>query len=141
MISVNATLVIQIIHFIILVFILNRLIFRPLLKIINEREQHVADEKRRLNNLEEETTELINKSVAMEKNARKEAGRASAKLKREAFLTAEEIFSNARTEIAALMTRVESEIDSQLKRAQQLLRSEAVLLADEIVEKVIGRRI
>lgn len=141
MISVNATLVIQIIHFIILVFILNRLIFRPILKVINEREQYVADEKRRLTNLEEETAELIDKSVAMEKNVRRDAGMESSKLKREALVMAEEIFDNTRTEIAALMRHVDDEIESQLERAHQSLRAEAVLLADKIAEKVVGRRI
>ena len=41
MISINATLIVQVIQFLIFVFILNRLMFRPLLKVIDEHHQGV----------------------------------------------------------------------------------------------------
>jgi F0F1-type ATP synthase membrane subunit b/b' len=77
----------------------------------------------------------------MEKDARKDAGKENSELKQEALSTAETIFDSARGEIASISSQIETEIQTQLKKAHESLQSEAVLLADEIMEKVVGRRI
>lgn len=141
MISINATLFLQIIHFLILMFILNRLMFRPILRIINERDRHIADEKDQLNRIEKETRELTDKCVSMERDARSGASEESAHLRKEAIEAAEKIFSETREEVATIRNRIEKEIDHKLKEAQQSLRKEATNLAGELTEKLIGRRL
>ena len=42
MISINATLVVQLLHFLLLVFIMNYLFIRPVKRIIAEREAHFS---------------------------------------------------------------------------------------------------
>ena len=63
MISVNATLIIQIIHFLLLVFILNRIMFRPIMRLIDERGKHIEDTKKQMANIEMETNELANRCL------------------------------------------------------------------------------
>ena len=38
LITINATIIAQLVHFFILLFVMNRLMFRPILKIIQDRE-------------------------------------------------------------------------------------------------------
>jgi F-type H+-transporting ATPase subunit b len=141
MISINETLIIQIIHFLILVFILNRLMFRPILAAIDKRSKYIEDSKKEIVDIENETTELFDKCVSMEKGARTDAGNESSRLKKEALETSENIFNDSREEVSSIREKVKKEIDEQLKRAKQSLQSEAVSLADTITEKVMGRRI
>jgi len=141
MISINATLVLQIIHFLILAYILNRIMFRPILRVISERDRHIEDEKGRLDKLEDETRALIDKCAAIERDTRRKAGDDSNRLKRDAIEAAEKIFSDTRDEAALIKERAGREVEEKLKEAQRSLRSEAMVLADEITEKVIGRRI
>ena len=141
MISINATLFIQIIHFLILVFILNRLMLRPILKLIDERDQYIRDLKKEVVKLEEETTELIDKCVSIEKTAKQDAVVERSQLKEEAVEIAEKIFSGTREEVALIRDKAEEKVDEQLKNAQQYLQSEAMILAEEITGRVIDRRI
>lgn len=141
MISINATLFLQIVHFLILMFILNRLMFRPVLRIIHERNRHIEDEKNQLDTIEKETRELMDKCVAMERDARRDAGGESTHLKREAMEAAEKILSDTRHEVTAIRVKAEEEIDAKLEEAQQSLRKEAAILAGELIVKLIGRRV
>jgi len=141
MISINATLVLQVIHFLILVFILNRLMFRPIMRTIHERRNYIEDAKKQAMNMEEEAQALVEKCVAIEKDARRDAGHESAQIKKEALAVAEQIFDEARDKVSNIRDQINKEIDEQLEKAKHFLQSEAVALADEITEKVISRRI
>ena len=140
MINVNATIVLQIMQFLVLIFILNRLIFRPIMKIMDERSQHVEERRKQLVNLKEETEELVNKCVSMEKDARKEAGENSSELRREANEIAEKIFSDTRDEVSEIKNKAVKEVEAKLEEAQQSLRKEAEKLAEDLAMKVVGRR-
>ena len=140
MISINATLFIQIINFLILVFILKRFMYGPIMKLINDRIQYVEDAKIKIENIETETAELVDKCVSMEKAARADAGNESAQMKKEANLVAEQIFEETREEVADIRKKAEQEITGQIENARQFLRDEAVALSDAITEKVMGRR-
>lgn len=141
MISINATLVIQVIHFLILVFLLNRILFRPIMDIIEKRAQHIKDESRHLDNLEEETKELTKKWEAALRDARKDAGYESLKIKQEATEAAEKLISETREETASIKENAAKEVEIKLNAAKKFIQEEAMILADYITEKVIGRRI
>lgn len=141
MISINATLFIQLINFLLLVFILNRLMFRPILNVMSERTNHIDEAKSKMTNIKAETGELIKKCLSIEKNARKEAGNENAKFKQEAIETSEEIFDGARNEVSDIRDKVSKEVEKKIEIARQSLSNEAAQLADVLTEKVIGRRI
>ncbi|MDB9823055.1 hypothetical protein OAC89_05065 [Deltaproteobacteria bacterium] len=140
MINVNATILLQIIHFLILLFILNRLMIQPIMKIINDREAYMADRDKQLVDFKEETEGLVEKCASIERNARRNAGEDSSQLKREAAKVAEKIFSDTREEVSVIRVEAAKEVDNKIKEAQQYLQSEAAILAEELIEKVIGRR-
>lgn len=140
MINVNATIIHQIILFLVFIFILNRLLFRPIMKIVSDRLQHIEDRKKQLANLKEETEELVNKCISLERDARKEAGENSSQLKREANEIAEKIFSDTRDEVSEIKAATVKEIETKLKEAHKSLSNEAEKLAEELTMKVIGRR-
>ncbi|MFC1866837.1 hypothetical protein ACFL0H_01705 [Thermodesulfobacteriota bacterium] len=141
MISINATLFIQVIHFLILVFILNRLMFRPILKVIDERHQYIDGIKKETIKVEEETSELLNKCIAMEESTRKDTRNENSRLKMDAITVTEKIFSDTKEEITVIRDKINKEVDEQLKSAKQTLHSEAAILANDIMVKVIGRGI
>jgi F-type H+-transporting ATPase subunit b len=135
------TLVLQLLQFIILVYILNRLLFKPILRLINERDQHITKVMQDVEKIEQETTDLMNKSITIEKDARLDAGKERARLKQEADSQSELIFEDTRKEIEQIMTEAEKKIDDQVEKAKDFLQKEAGVIAGEIIEKVIGRRV
>lgn len=141
MISINATLFIQIILFLVLAFILKRLLIQPTLKIINERVKYIQDTNKKLLNIEEETEELVQKCISMEITARQTAHEKSAVLQKEAREIAEKMFQDSRDQIASIKEKVGREVEEKIEVARQSLQSEAVQVADVLTEKLIGRRI
>ena len=140
MISINATLFLQILHFLILVFILDRLMFRPIMRVVKDRDKHIQNENEQLNNLKGETEELIARCLSLERNAKREASAESSNIKKEAIEVTERIFSDTRGEVAAIRDEADREIELKLKEARQSLQDEAFILAEDLTEKLIGRR-
>ena len=140
MISINATLLLQIIHFLILVFILKRLLYKPIMKLMDERVQYVEEAKVKIANIETETAELVDRCIAMEKSARSEAGDENAKMKKEANTMAEQIFEETRKEVASIKEKAHQEIADQIEIAKELLSKEAQIVSDTITEKVLSGR-
>ena len=141
MINFNATFLVQLLLFLITLGVLNRILYKPILKVMEDRDQHIKSSKNQITNIAAEAKELAEKCVNMEKDARKQAGEEGAQLRAAAADTAEKIFNDTRAEITGIRDSVSKEIDDQFQRAQDSLKSEATLLADSIAEKVAGRRV
>ena len=140
MINVNATIVLQIIHFLVLLFILNKIMIKPIMRIINERSDHFEKEKKQMITLQEETQELTEKCVLIEKDARKKAWESNSQLKKEANDASEKIFNETREQVAEIREIAEKNIKDLIDKARLSLENEAATLAAELTEKVIGRR-
>jgi F-type H+-transporting ATPase subunit b len=135
------TLILQLLQLLLLIWILNRIMFRPLLRLINDRDQHIEKIKQDVGNIARETTDLVNKNLAMEKDARLDAGEERARLRQEANSQSELIFEETRKETEQIMSEAEKEIDGQVEKARDILHREVAVLAEEIIEKVMGRRV
>ncbi len=141
MISINATLVVQVIHFLLMVFILNRLMLRPIMRQINEREEHIIKAKQDSEKMAAEAERLVEKRLSMVNEARKRAALERSKLKEDASAAADGIFDETRKEVGQTRERVRAQVQEQLENAQKSLGLEAASLADEIAERITGRRI
>ncbi|MFO7785157.1 MAG: hypothetical protein ACQET7_04360 [Thermodesulfobacteriota bacterium] len=141
MISINATLVVQVIHFLLMVYILNRLMLRPIMRQIHEREEHMQKAKMDSEEMAAEAERLVEKRLSMVNEARKKAAFERSKLKEDASSSADGIFDETRKEVAQIRERVQAQVQEQLENAQKALDQEAASLADEIAERIAGRRI
>lgn len=141
MISINATLVVQIIHFLILVFILNRLMLQPILKKIEDRKEYIEKTKGEIIDLEQETERLKKTFFLEQVNARKEAFSLRDELRSQAFIQSGEFHKDSQKKAALLRATADSEANKEIEKTQPLLPGEAASLAEVIIERVIGRRI
>jgi len=140
MISINATLIIQVINFLILVFILNRLLFKPTLKLIEDRTEFFQSTKEEINQLEKETQELKDKYQSIQNDARREAARERDQMKSMSAKEIEEFLNASRNEASKIKTEAEKKAEMELSQAKSSVSGEAGMLADVIVQAVIGRR-
>ncbi len=132
MISINTTLFIQVLHFLILIFILNRIMFRPITRLMRERTRHIEGLQRESERVRSEAQQLVHRRMRLETAARREAGVERARLQKEAEDLAEEILGDQRAKAAAMRADVMKEIDHQLSASRRMIREEAAVLADEI---------
>lgn len=141
MISINATLFIQVIHFLVLMYILKHLMILPIWKLLQERRDHIEKAQNDILESERKAIELAERFMKEEEKAVRAASKERNLLKEEAISLAMAEYDQAQATVASIRARVSQEVEQQLAQARPSLRDHAVALVDEIIPKVIGRRI
>lgn len=139
LISINETLVVQLISFLIFLFIINRIMFRPLRKVMNERETYIEDIQKDIVDAEKKFEDLTVQIQAQEKAVRNEAFEQKDQLESSGKQKAAEIFAATREEIIALKSRAQQEVDDQISAARKQVLKESKGLAQNIIETVLHR--
>ena len=141
MISINATLLVQLIHFLLLLFIMNRLMLQPLLKLIREREAYTVKTKSEIKDIEVKIGQLKEKFVAKENDARRNAGRERNALLNVGMMEADGFLTRSREEVSSIRQQAEKQVEAEVTKTQPFLAGQASTLVTGIMEKIIGRRI
>ena len=141
MVSINATLIVQLILFLIIVFLLNRIMIQPILKLISERDDHVKNMNREIQHTEEETQRLVREYLEKENEARKEAVTKAALLKQEGIEEVVTYIEEAEKEALSTGEEILKKVTAEIETIRPTLKGEAEALVDELVEKMVGRRI
>jgi F-type H+-transporting ATPase subunit b len=141
MISVNATLVVQLVLFLTLLFILNRLMIQPLHKLSMEREDHVREKQEELVAMQSKIQELVDDCDRRLKQAEQEARGAQGKMRQQAQEEASQVITSAQEEVVALRQKARSEMTQELVKAREQLTAQAEALSFDVTERLVGRRI
>lgn len=141
LISINETLVVQLISFLIFLFVINRVMFRPLRNTMQEREGYIEGIRLDIRDAEKKLEKTI-QQVQDENAAVREAGlMMTAELEKQGNEEAGEIIAGSRQEIAQIGNKARHEIDAQIAEARKTIVAEADKLSLIVMEKVLGRRL
>lgn len=141
LISINETLIVQLISFLIFLFLINKVMFRPLQESMAEREGLLDGLSREISDTKEEMATLLDQLEEKKEEALNEAFSMRSKLEDEGGRKATAIFSGAQQEIAELKKKTEAEVKQQVETAKQALDAESESLALVIMEKLLDRRL
>lgn len=141
MITINETLVIEMISFLILVFVLNRVMFRPLLETIKKRKERVAGMGSDITASRREAETLTRDLREHEASAKKEAFEQKKELESLGSRQAAEIIGVARKEIADIKEKMRREVDDQLAQARARIQKDSETIAAEIMERILDRSV
>lgn len=125
--------------FAVLVFPANAMVFRPLLRVLDEREEQVDGKRTRAQQLERQAQEVLEKYESSIRQVREEAEQARRGALEEARSVSQGTTGDARGEAEREIERARAEIASELDSARVTMRSEAQLLAREAASAVLGR--
>lgn len=141
LISINGTLIAQLVSFLIFLFILNRIMIRPLQGVAGERESFI--EKIKLDTVDKakELERLTGEMKALELDVREEAAGIRRELEESGSRESAEILESIRREISSIREKTEIEIDAKISDAKKHLQKESEALAVNIMEKLLGRRL
>ncbi len=140
-ISINETVIVQIISFVIFVLIINRTMFRPLNSVRKERVDYMDGLKQDTIDAEEEVIRLTDQLRDQENKARAEALSQKKEIEDSGNAEAKDIYAEAKNEIMGLKNKATKEVEDQIQEAMQYLQTEAENLATGIMEKVLNRRL
>lgn len=141
LISINETLFVQLISFLIFLFLINRIMFRPLGDVMHGRVDYMEGLKQSVIDADEEAIRLTNELAAKEAAARHDALEIKKKLEEEASGQANEIYEALRNEINQQKQATEQEVRDQISKARASLQAESEMIAIGIMEKILNRRV
>jgi F-type H+-transporting ATPase subunit b len=141
MISLDISILYQLILFVILWLILTKVLFQPYLKLLDERE-------RRTTGAQHDSTELEHEGARLRAQHEEKIAQAQslAAGERERILQAarqerEKILAQARQEAEQTLARRRQEIATALETERRLAAAEASIIWAEIASKVLGRKV
>ena len=141
MININATLVVQVILFLITLFFLNRLLIRPIMKVVQNRTRFFQETEDKILSLEKETEELKRRFSQLQIDARKDAALERDRLKKAGNTQAGEYMDQSKNRAASIRAEGEAKAEAEKEKERPLLKDQAAVLSGDIVEKLIERRI
>jgi len=140
-VSINATLIAQIIVFGILVWVTMKYIWPPITKAMDERAQRIADGLSAAERAKAELKDADARVADEIKKARAQASEIIDKAQQQANLIMDKAKADALLEAARQKAIAQTEIDGMVGKAREALRSQVATLAVQGAQKIIQREI
>ena len=128
-----------IVLFLVLVLPVNQLLFKPIFRVLDERERRIAGTRTHAEQLEEQAQQSLERCQSALRSVREEAEQARRSLLESARGDALEASNGARAEVERRLESARAEIDSSLDAARATLRMQSQELAREAASRVLGR--
>ncbi len=141
LISINETLLVQLLSFLIFLFIINRIMFRPLQNVRSERVNYMDQIKIDTQDAAKELETLTGQLKAKESTVRNQAKKLKQEVEESGSMQADEIMASAREQIETLKETAQGEVEAQISEARKHLQKESETLAVNIMEKLLERRL
>lgn len=129
---------ILLLNFLGLVYILNIILFRPLIKLFTDRENAIKgslDAAKEMNRKKEEAIAAMDREL---KDARNKSNEIFEKLRKEGMSRQKEILEGAGKHAHDFIEQAKAELKGEAEKARQRLRADVEKFSDEIVKKLVG---
>jgi F-type H+-transporting ATPase subunit b len=140
-VSINATLIAQLIVFLILVWFTMKFVWPPIVKALDERATKIADG---LSAADKAKAELSNANKRVEEqltSARKDATQRLADAERVAQSMVEDAKGRASDEAAKIIAAAKAEAEQESLKAREALREQVAALAVKGAEQILRREV
>ena len=132
LITINGTLFHQLIAFLIFLFIINRIMFRPLQGVMDDRERFIEKIKLDTSDKAKTLERLTDEMKVRESKVREEAAGIRRELEEGGTREASEILDSTRQEIESIKEKMEAEVNAQISKAKAHLKKE--YLGEDLIQ-------
>ena len=139
LISLDKSLIVQAINFLILLFILQRLLYKPFLAKMGERTAAIQKSLDEAQAARAEATRQQEENETRLRAAHAEAAAIRAQAMKEASEEQKRLVDAARAESQRLVESAKAQMDADVRRAREELRREVADLATAVAEKLVRR--
>jgi F-type H+-transporting ATPase subunit b len=138
MLEINPGLIIwTIVTFVLLVFVLGKFAWKPLLQALQSREQEIADALRKAEEAKKDAERMIQENKAAMEKANNETARLIAEGRAIAEQLKSDVVAKAHESAKKMLEQAKDEIGRERDAAVQQLRSEVADLAVSAAEKIL----
>jgi len=125
--------------FLLLLLVLKKMAWGPLLQMLDEREKKIKESLEKADQAQKETEAALAKNQEIMEQAKREAHELLSKSKKTAEATRDEIVKRAEAEADKMLDKAKREIDQEREKALEELRNGAAELSVMIASKLIGK--
>ena len=141
MVSLDYSLGIQIINFLLLIFILNLLLYKPILGLIEKRKKQFEESETEIKRLQTTVEEKMTAYEEKLRQAKAAAIEQKNEIIRQGAEEARAVTDAVRAEIPGMMERFQTKMAVEIDAANKILADHSRQLSVEIAEKILGRSI
>lgn len=141
MIDFVYTVLVQIVAFLALWFLLSKVLFRPFIALLEERENRSEGLKAAAASLVAEGERLRAEYESAIAKANEEGAAVKETILREARQTRERLLAESRAQAVERMTAVREDIKKEMAQGRELALQEAAVIARQMAEKILERKI
>ena len=135
------TLFIQMVNFLVLLFVLNLILFRPIRKIMRERNQIVDNFNSDIASLTDSAQESMGQFEQKVQEARKEGVARVQSMKDEGEEVEAELIAATTREVQAKIEEARNRVASDIQEARAQLQTQVQVFSVAVTEKILGRSI
>lgn len=134
------TIFVQMATFLALIFILNYLLYKPILSIIDRRKKQLSELENEIKLFKDSVDKKVAEYDEKLNNAKAKASDLKKEIIGEGAKQAKSIVDAVRNEIPLMAQESQKKMDKEMQIARDILTGQSRQLSLEIAEKVLGRR-
>ncbi len=141
MIDINSTLLIQLVNFLVLLVALNIILFKPVRRIMRERQQEIGDAFTEAKTSQDRVQSLMERYNALLAESKQKAAATYNGIYQQGLDAQRDLISAERAKATELLDKARTEILAASTAARTDLRKEAERLSQDITSKLLGRAV
>ena len=138
MLELNKWFFVQLENFLILLYVLNVILFRPFMQLFRERKEGTEGALEKAKAMEKEKEEIMAQIEAKLSDARAQAKKIFEDLSKEGMDIQRSAIESAQNEAVEINRKAKAELEAATEKARAALRADVEAFSKQIVEKLVG---
>jgi F-type H+-transporting ATPase subunit b len=141
MININITLLVQMANFLILLFLLNLVLYRPIRRIIQQRNQIIDNFTTTISSMTKSAQDAMDTFAQKIREARGQGAANVQMLKDEAHEAEAKLIAEKHQEAQTRIGQVRKQLESEIQETRGKLQAQVQAFSLAVAEKILGRSI
>jgi F-type H+-transporting ATPase subunit b len=138
MLELNKWFFVLLVNFLVLIYVLNLILFKPLLRLFTERDNSIKGSLGAARDMEKKKEDAVAAMNRELKEARGKANELFEGVKKEGLQRQKELLEGANKRAQDFILTAKGELNTEAEKARQKLRSDVEKFSEEIVKKLVG---
>lgn len=136
---IPSSILIQIINFLVLLFLLNIIVYKPIRGILNKRREEMDSSLNMTDEWKRKTEKYFNEIEENIDSTRKLGLKERINLRNNGLATEKELLEDAHSQVEKALEKAKNDIKEKINSARASLQDEMESFSHELAEKILGR--
>jgi len=141
MVSIDYTLILVIVNFIILLIVLKKLLYKPLMDYINKRESQIREDLKGAKEHKDKSEKILEEQKELLRKAKEEARSMRDEAAKSAKIQGEQILHDAAEHRDVIIQEAQEVIDVEVNKAKETIQAQIGDFVIELTDKMIGKKL